>query len=118
MANQTNIEEVIQQLEHSPPHIKEQHTTKTVVEPSKQLKVQNITQMKVVPFIMKVEKHVTKAIEAQKTETIVENFEIIEYVPYIQYKNGDILPYEKKILLTVILYQKKIILTLITLIIK
>ena len=45
---------------------------------------------------MKEEYHITQNIVEPKTETITENIEIVEYIPYIKNKNGEILPYEKK----------------------
>ena len=45
---------------------------------------------------MREEKHITQKKIKEKTEREIKTMEIIEFVPYIQYKNGEILPYEKK----------------------
>ena len=99
--NQTNIEEVIQQLEQqlrkqNNTNIIEKHITNEEVAPSTQTETKNIEQIKVEPYIMKEEYHITQNIVEPKTETITENIEIVEYIPYIKNKNGEILPYEKK----------------------
>ena len=97
MENQTNIEEIIEQLEHS----HKQNSTfvnKREVEivPMVERKVQNSEKIVIKPYIMREECHITKKEIAVKNEKINEYIEIVEYVPYIQYKNGNILPYEKK----------------------
>ena len=98
--NQTNIEEVIKQLENS----NKQNDIKKIEIFPKQVEVLPITQREVLnsekividPHLQKEEVHITQKKVEEKTETINKNIEIIEYVPYIQYKNGKILPYEKK----------------------
>ena len=98
--NQTNIEEIIKQLEESDkqnePKIIENHINKVEIAPQTKRLEKNSVRKKIVPYIMKVEQHSTKTEVEEKTETIYKTIEIIEYVPYIQYKNGEILPYEKK----------------------
>ena len=98
MENQTNIEEIITQLELSQKHkdtrINEQQQTELV--PSHKTEIKCVKQIVIQPYIMREEKHTTQKIDKEKTETLIQNCEIIEYVPYIQYKNGKILPYEKK----------------------
>ena len=98
MENQTNIDEIITQLELSQKHkdtrINEQHQTELV--PSHKTEIKCVKQIVIQPYIMREEKHTTQKIVKEKTETLIQNCEIIEYVPYIQYKNGKILPYEKK----------------------
>ena len=64
LENQTNIEEVIQQLEQSNP--KEKHTTKNVVSPSTQTEVKIMEQVIVQPYIRKLEKHTTKKKKIKK----------------------------------------------------
>ena len=96
LENQTNIEEEIQRLEQSQPHIKELQITKKDVQPIIQREIKTIHQPVVQAFIQKEMKKKETTIEDEKTETLEQNLEIVEYVPYIQYKNGDILPYEKK----------------------
>ena len=49
----------------------------------------------VVPCIQRVVQNSEKTVIVPETETITEEIEIIEYVPYIQYKNGEIVPYKK-----------------------
>ncbi len=70
--NQTNIEEVIQQLYESykPNDIEEEHLTKTVVQPTNrtEVKIKNIRQTVVQPYIQRVEKHTIQRIEDQKSE--------------------------------------------------
>ena len=98
MENQTNIEEIIEQLEHS----HKQNSTKiiekhqTEVEPQVRRKTKNVDRVVVQPYIMREERHTTQRSVEVKNEKINEYIEIVEYVPYIQYKNGNILPYEKK----------------------
>ena len=99
MENQTNIEEIIKQLEQS----NKQNNTKIIEKhlmeeaPSTQRETMHIKKPVIQPYIMREEKHITQGkIVPKKTETIREIIEIVEYVPYIQYKNGKILPYEKK----------------------
>ena len=100
--NQANIEEIIQQMEQSQNQnnnlIIENHTNQKEVAPSTQRKETHSEKIVVKPFIMREEKHQTKRIiePETETETKIENIEIMEYVPYIQYKDGTILPYEKK----------------------
>lgn len=99
--NQTNIEEIIQQLEQSHKqnntNIIEKHMTNEEILPLTKKKTQCLVgQKKFVPYIMRVEQHVNHNIVEPKTETITENIEIVEYVPYIKNKNGDIIPYAKK----------------------
>ena len=97
MENQTNIEEVIQQLrESSPQTLKEVHTTENEILPQTKKEVKSINQVKVQPYIMKVEMHANKNSVAPEIKTIEQHMEIVEYVPYIQYKDGKILPYEEK----------------------
>ena len=95
MENQTNIEEVIQQLEQSYNRF-EEHLTKTVVAPSTRREVQNLERIMFKPYIMREVIHTTQKKIKEKTEREIKTIEIIEFVPYIQYKNGEILPYEKK----------------------
>ena len=92
MENQTNIEEVIQQLEQSYNRF-EEHLTKTVVVPQTKRETKTMEKIKVVPYIMREEKHITQKKIKEKTEREIKTMEIIEFVPYIQYKNGEILPY-------------------------
>jgi len=102
MENQTNIEEVIQQLEQSYNKLEqsynkfEKHITQTEVVPSVQREVKNMDKIIFVPYIMKEVLNQTKTIIEEKTEREIKNIEKVEFVPYIQYKNGEILPYEKK----------------------
>ena len=56
----------------------------------------NIEQFEVVPYIMKEEKHTTQREVKPLTETVERNIKKIIIVPYIRYKNGEELPYEKK----------------------
>ena len=97
MENQKNIEEVIQQLEQSQTQIIEDHTTQREVAPRTETKVQHQTKRIIIPYIWREEKHINKIELSQKTERIEKHIEKIDYVPYIKYKNGDILPYEKKV---------------------
>ena len=92
MENQTNIEEVIRQLEQSYNRF-EEHLTKAVVVPSTVREVLNRDRIIVAPYIMREEKHITQKKIKEKTEREIKTMEIIEFVPYIQYKNGEILPY-------------------------
>ena len=95
MENQTNIEEVIQQLEQS--HIKcEKHTTQRVVKPMTETITKVVKQPVIQAFIMKEEKHVSEKKIEEKTEREIQYKEIVKFVPYIQYKNGEIILYEKK----------------------
>jgi len=93
--NQTNIDEQIKYLEQSNISKKNIIERQTVVEPSVQREVKNNERIKVVPYIERLEKHTQHTTIVPKTETITEETEIIEYVPYIQYKNGEIVPYKK-----------------------
>ena len=98
--NQTNIEEVIQKLEKSnnqnPSNIIEKHSEMFIPQPQTKRETKCIKKKEIQPYIMREEKHITQKKVEEKIETKIENIEIIEYVPYIQYKNGQILPYEKK----------------------
>ena len=100
MENQTNIEEVIKQLEQSHKQndtsIIEKYIKKVKKEPSIKKETKIVKQKVVVPYIMKIEKHSTQQEVEKKTEKINQIIEIVDYVPYIKYKNGKILPYEKK----------------------
>ena len=97
MENQTNIEEVIQQLrESSSQTLKEVHTKENEIQPSTKKKVKNINQVIVQPYIMRVEQHVNKNTVEPQIKTIEQHLEIVEYVSYVQYKDGKILPYEEK----------------------
>ena len=96
MENQTNIEEVIQQLEQSQSHIMEEHITEKEVQPLFNKETQTLSRTQVVPYIMKEIQSITKTDVDPQTKTIIKNMEIVEYVPYIQNKNGQIVPYEKK----------------------
>ena len=95
MENQTNIEEIIQQLEKSHNRF-EKHIKQNKVIPSTTTEVKNVEKIVIKPYIIREEKHLTKKEIEKKTEREIQNMEIIEFVPYIQYKNGEILPYEKK----------------------
>ena len=90
--NQTNIEEVIQQLELSHKRI---YKIKREVPETKRL-VKKTEQIVYIPYIMKEEKHSTKKEIEEKTEREIKTLEKIEFVPYILYKNGEIHPYEKE----------------------
>ena len=90
----TNIEEVIRQLNEYPNGIKEEHSTITKLVPSTQNEVRNIEKLVIQPYIERVVKSITKRIEDKKTERMVKNIEKIEYIPYIQKKNGEIVPYD------------------------
>ena len=91
MENQTNIEEIITQLELS-----QKHKDTRINEHYHRTETKCVTQTVIQPYIMREEKHTIQKKVEEKTEFIVQNYEKIEYVPYIQYKNGKILPYEKK----------------------
>ena len=93
--NQTNIDEQIKYLEQSNISKKNIIERQTVVEPSVQRETKNAEQIVVQPFIERLERHCSKTDIVSETETITEEIEIIEYVPYIQYKNGEIVPYKK-----------------------
>ena len=100
MENQTNIEEIIKQLEQSHKETDKNifitHQKQTKVAPLTERVVMNSTRIKVIPYIMKdVLPQTVKKVE-EKTETIIQDIKIVEYVPYIKYNNGKILPYEKK----------------------
>ena len=47
-------------------------------------------------MIQKEELHLTQKYVEPRTEQKTMTCKKVEYVPYIQYKNGNILPYEKK----------------------
>ena len=95
--NQTNIEEVIQQLNQSNNTVTiEKNMNQNLTQPSTQRETKTISKIKIIPYIMKEEAHTTKREIVPEKETQIENIEIIEYVPYIQYKDGTIFPYEKK----------------------
>ena len=95
MENQTNIEEIIHQLQQS--SVKEEkQITKNEVVPLLQREVKNIEQIIVEPHIQRVVVNIEKKVEVPKTETVEKHEYIVEYIPYIQYKNGEILLYEKK----------------------
>jgi len=98
--NQTNIEEIITQLEQSQKQmdtkIIEKHQNQNEVAPCVQKEVEPVRKTVIQPYIRKIEKHVAQKKVEEKTEKIKEIIEIVEYIPYIQYKNGKILPYEKK----------------------
>ena len=111
MENQTNIDEVIQQLEKNG-HIEEQlsqcqkikgtnifekHLTKSEIDPKTKNEVQNIEKVIILPMIQKEELHLTQKYVEPRTEQKTMTCKKVEYVPYIQYKNGNILPYEKKV---------------------
>ena len=93
--NQTNIDEQIKYLEQSNIQKKNSIVRQTVVEPSVQREVKNNVRRKLVPYIQRVVQNSEKTVIVPETETITEEIEIIEYVPYIQYKNGEIVPYKK-----------------------
>ena len=93
--NQTNIDEQIKYLEQSNISKKNSIVRQTVVEPSVQREVKNNVRRKLVPYIQRVVQNSEKTVIVPETETITEEIEIIEYVPYIQYKNGEIVPYKK-----------------------
>ena len=100
MENQTNIEEIITQLEQSEKQkntkIIETHQEQVEVQPSTRRETKNLIKSIIQAYIQKVEQHTTKTLVVPSTKTKEEIIEIIEYVPYIQYKNGIILPYEKR----------------------
>ncbi len=100
MENQTNIEEIITQLEQSQKQmdtkIIEKHQNQIIVAPSVKREIKTSEKVIVQPYIMRQVVNSTKTVVEEKTETIKEITEVVEYVPYIQYKNGIILPYEKK----------------------
>ena len=98
MENQTNIEEVIKQLEQSNKQNDTNliHIKKETVEPLIKREVKMTEKMIVQPYIMKLEQHITRNKVEEKTEKKHHFIEKVEYVPYIKYKNGTILPYEKK----------------------
>jgi hypothetical protein len=93
--NQTNIDEQIKYLEQSNISKKNSIVRQTVVEPSVQREVKNNVRIKLVPYIQRVVQNTEQTMIVPETETITEETEIIEYVPYIQYKNGEIVPYKK-----------------------
>ena len=97
MENETNIEEVIQQLrESSSQTLKEEHITENEEQPQIKREEININQVKIEPYIMRVEEHVNKNSVESQIQTIEQHWEKVEYVPYIKYKDGKILPYKKK----------------------
>ena len=96
--NQTNIEEIIQQLEQSDEEnkIKTVERTETKEEVIEKTEVKSVKQPIVQPYISKEEKHITEKKVEETTERVTEHIDIIKYIPYIQYKNGEIRPFEKK----------------------
>ena len=95
--NQTNIEAVIQQLNQSNNTVTiEKNTNQNLIQPSTKKEVKNSVQLIIRPYIMKEEIYSEKIQIEPETETQIKKIEIMEYVPYIQYKDGTILPYEKK----------------------
>ena len=93
--NQTNIDEQIKYLEQSNISKKNSIVRQTVVEPSVRRETKTIKQPVIQAFIQRVVQNSEKTMIVPETETITEEIEIIEYVPYIQYKNGEIVPYKK-----------------------
>ena len=94
MENQTDIEEIIHQLQQS--SVKEEiHITKNEVQPSTKTQVKNLDKIIIQPMLQRVVKEIHDKEVVPETQTIERHEYIVEYVPYIQYKNGKILLYEK-----------------------
>ena len=90
-----NIEQVIQQLNESHNDgIKEVYTTENIVQPQTRREEKHSRLVVVQPFLQKEEKHLIQTINDEKTEKITEKLEEIEFVPYIQKRNGEIIPYD------------------------
>ena len=96
--NQTNIEEIIQKLEQSDKENKilTRERTETKEEVIKKTEVKLVEQPIVQPYILKEEKHKTEKKVEETKERVTEHIDRIKYIPYIQYKNGEIRPFEKK----------------------
>ena len=86
---QSNIEEVIQQLEQYDKQKANSNQNDKIQE--KQEKVE----LKVLPYVKRIEQHTTQTVIENHIEKKVECSCQIKYVPYIQYKNGKLLPYKK-----------------------
>ena len=86
---QSNIEEVIQQLQQS--HYQKANSNQNDKIQEKQEK----EELKVLPYVKRIEQHTTKTVIENHNEREVRNCTRIKYVPYIQYKNGELLLYEK-----------------------
>ena len=83
---QSNIEEVIQQLEQY---------DKQKANSNQNEKIQEKEELKVLPYVKTIEQHTTQTVIENHNENEVRNYERIKYVPYIQYKNGELLLYKK-----------------------
>ena len=81
-----SIEEVIQQLQQ----LKQSHNDNSSI-----LRFGEPTNGKdeYQQFIQKIEQHITNRKVVPKTENVVQNSIRYEFVPYIQYSNGNIVPY-------------------------
>ena len=83
----SNIEEIIQQIEQS-------HKQKA--NSNQNDKIQEKEELKVLPYVKRIEQHTTKTVIVNNNLNEVKYSYRIEYVPYIQYKNGELLLYKKK----------------------
>ena len=83
---QSNIEEVIQQLEQY---------DKQKANSNQNDKIQEKEELKVLPYVKRIEKHTTQTVIENHTEKKDVYSCRTKYVPYIQYKNGELLLYEK-----------------------
>ena len=84
---QSNIEEVIQQLKQS---------DKQKANSNQNDKIQEKEELKVLPYVKRIEQHTSKTVIVNNNLNEVQYSYRIEYVPYIQYKNGELLLYKKK----------------------
>jgi len=86
---QSNIEEIIQQIEQS--HKQKANSNQNDKIQEKQEK----EELKVLPYVKRIEQHTTQTVIENHTEKKVVCSCKIKYVPYIQYKNGELLLYKK-----------------------
>ena len=97
-----NIEETIQQLNRSA------NNTTDVFKPNYE-KEKGIlgSHLEIIPYIERVEQHVTKReiVPSTKRETKTINKRV--YVPYIQFRDGSIHPYEKQSIKNIYPYEKQ-----------
>ena len=83
---QSNIEEVIQQLEQS---------GKQKANSNQNDKIQEKEELKVLPYVKRIEQHTTQTVIENHTEKKDVYSCRTEYVPYIKYKDGKVIPYKK-----------------------
>ena len=86
---QSNIEEVIQQLEQS--GIQKANSNQNDKIQEKQEKVE----LKVLPYVKRIEQHTTQTVIENHTEKEVKCVDRVIYFPYIKYKDGKVIPYKK-----------------------